>query len=101
MWEQIIEKVILYMIGVFLPIIGGWIWLQWKKMQAIQESLQMILQSSLIDTHDESVKKGYITIYKRRNFDKKYECYKRLGADGVIDDLVAKVRSLEIVTKVE
>lgn len=101
MWEQIIEKVILYMIGVALPFIGGWIWLQWKKMKAIEEALQMILQSSLIDTHDDSVAKGCISIYKRRNFDEKYRCYKTLGADGVIDDLVAKVRSLEIVTKVE
>ena len=101
MWEQIAEKIILYMIGVALPFIGGWIWLQWKKMRAIEQALQMILQSSLIDTHDESVAKGYISIYKRRNFDKKYECYKTLGADGVIDDLVAKVRSLEIVTKVK
>lgn len=101
MWESVIEKTILYMIGVALPVIGGWIWLQWKKMKAIEKALQMILQSSLIDTHDESVAKGCITIYKRRNFDKKYECYKTLGADGVIDDLVATVRSLKIITKVE
>mgnify|MGYP003301262159 CR=1 FL=1 len=31
MWETLIEKVILYMIGVALPFIGGWIALQWKK----------------------------------------------------------------------
>lgn len=99
MWEQIIEKAIIYMIGLALPAIGGWIWLQYKKMQAIEEALQLLLQSSLIDTHDENVPKGTISIYKRRNFDKKYACYKTLGADGVIDDLVARVQSLTIETK--
>lgn len=101
MVTSIVEKVILYMIGLVLPAIGGWIWLQYKKNKAIEKALQMLLQSSLIDTHDECVKNGCIPIYKRRNFDKKYECYKTLGADGVIDDLVAKVHSLTIVTKVD
>lgn len=96
MIEAIIEKIILYAVGVTLPAIGGWIWVQWKKMKAIEGGLQALLRAELIRSHDHYTTKGYMPIYARENYDNCYKHYKTLGADGVIDDLVNEVHSLPI-----
>lgn len=101
MWEQIIEKIILYMIGVALPFIGGWIALQWKKTKAIEGGLQALLRAELIRSHDQYTNKGYMPIYARENYDNCYKHYKTLGADGVIDDLVSEIHSLPLKERVK
>lgn len=41
-----------------------------------------------------AVEKGYIPIYERENLEHMYDEYKALGGNGVIEDLVEKLRDL-------
>ena len=82
------------MIGAALPAICGWIVVQYKKTKAIEGGLQALLRAELIRSHDNYTGKGYMPIYARENYDNCYKHYKTLGADGVIDDLVAEVHKL-------
>lgn len=96
MLDNIVEKIVLYMVGAFLPLISGWIVLQWRKIKAIEGGLQALLRAELIRSHDHYTTKGFMPIYARENYDNCYKHYKTLGADGVIDDLVNEIRSLPI-----
>ena len=99
MWEQFVDALFKYAIDALVCGLASWAVVQWRKLNALQDGLQSMLQLSLIQTHDKRVAQGNISMYERKNFDKRYDSYKILGADGVIDSLVAEVQQLPITTR--
>lgn len=99
MVDEIYGMLIKYIVDALVCGLASWAVFQWRKLNALQDGLQSMLQLSLIQTHDKCVEQGHISMYERKNFDKRYNSYKILGADGVIDSLVDEVRQLPIKTK--
>ena len=96
MIEQITSAVINHAADAVVFGLASCMVILWKKLNALLEGLQSMLQMSLIQTNEKCVREGYITLYERQNFDKRYNSYKTLGADGVIDTLVEEVQKLPI-----
>lgn len=99
MIAEFVDMFLKYAMNALICGLASWAAFQWRKLNALQDGLQSMLQLSLIQTHDKCVEQGNISMYERKNFDKRYNSYKILGADGVIDSLVEEVRRLPIKTK--
>ena len=94
--ENLMNQAIAYIFSGILAGIGSWSFIQWKKIEAVQTGLQALLRDNLIRSNREFVKQGYVGIAERDSFENCYRAYKGLGADGVIDDIVAQVRALPL-----
>ena len=63
----------------------------------LQKALQALLKDRIIQMYNYYYKDtGYIPMYARESLDHMYEEYKNLGGNGVIDSLVAKLKTLDI-----
>ena len=63
----------------------------------LQKALQALLRDRIIQMYNYYYKDaGYIPMYARESLDHMYEEYKNLGGNGVIDSLVAKLKTLDI-----
>ncbi len=66
-----------------------------KRQDAIQTGLQALLRDRIIQVYNHYVtEKKWIPIYAKDSIVSCYESYENLGANGVIDDLMAEIKAL-------
>lgn len=64
------------------------------RQSAVEKGVQALLRAGIIGLYNKYIEKGYIPIYERENLEHMYDEYKALGGNGVIEDLVEKLRDL-------
>ena len=64
------------------------------KTKAIQLGIQALLRDRLIAEYNNALRKGYAHIYDKENFENMYKQYHELGANGVMDELRDKYKTL-------
>ena len=66
-----------------------------KRQNALQTGLQALLRDRIIQSYNHYVtEKKWIPIYAKDSLVSCYESYENLGANGVIDDLMAEIKAL-------
>lgn len=58
-----------------------------KHEKALEDGVQSLLRSQLIEYHDKYVEKGYCPIYAKEAARRSYEAYHVLGGNGVVTKL--------------
>lgn len=58
--------------------------------------LQALLRDQLIHNYNHYVDKGYAPIYAKENFENMWLQYHNLGANGVMDDIHERFKTLPI-----
>jgi len=61
---------------------------------AIQRGVQALLRAQIIQVYNVYMVRGYLPIYERENIEELYEQYKALSGNGVIADLIEKLKEL-------
>lgn len=64
------------------------------RQRAVEKGVQALLRAEIIRIYNKYMEKGYIPIYERENLEHLYAEYKALGGNGVIEDLIDKLREL-------
>ena len=67
-----------------------------KKTESVQLGVQALLRDRLYSTYLKYAEKGYAPIYAKENFEKMYNQYHTLGANGVMDDIYRKFMALPL-----
>ncbi len=96
MVEQILNAVLNHLADALVYGTASCLFIVWRMICALRSGLQALLRDRMIQAHDHYTEKGFMPIYARENFDNCYKSYKGLGADGVIDELVAEIHALPI-----
>lgn len=66
-----------------------------KRRAALNKGVQALLRDRIIQSYNHYVKeKKWIPIYAKESLVASYESYEALGANGVIDDLMAEIKAL-------
>lgn len=60
----------------------------------LRKGLQALLRDRLLEKGTDHVKKGFITISNKDNYDNMYRTYHSLGKNGVMDTLYSEVMTL-------
>lgn len=60
----------------------------------LKKGVQALLRNNLLNQHDTYIKKGYISIADKENYDNMYKCYHDLGKNGVMDNCYKEIMSL-------
>lgn len=78
--------------------IGIWLYRQYqkqlKKWEIRDEATKTLLSSHIIDAYERSKIRGYFPLYERYNVEAMYKSYKDHGANGSMDDIMAKMKSM-------
>lgn len=93
------ESIVIAVIEMLVMMFIGFIFARLKKhredMQAISKGLQSMLRNQIIREYNYYVvDRGWIPIYAKDSVMSCYEAYEKLGTNGVIDDLIEKIREL-------
>ncbi|MEG2457766.1 MAG: hypothetical protein RSB41_02625 [Bacilli bacterium] len=67
-----------------------------KKIEKMQEGIQVLLKIRIIDTYTNIIKNEYITYNEKELILEMYKSYKSLGGNGVIKGLIEKIDTLEV-----
>lgn len=65
-----------------------------KRERAMQDGLQSLLRSKIIDYHDKYMERGYCPIYAKETIRRSYEAYHDLGGNGVVTKLYNDLMAL-------
>lgn len=64
------------------------------RQHAVEKGVQALLRAEIIRIYNKYIEKRSIPIYERENLEHLYAEYKALGGNGVIEDLIDKLRDL-------
>lgn len=93
--EEILINVLSVAIGGLLTYIVTELRGRKRKQDALRAGLQALLRDRIIQSYNHFVKeKKWIPIYAKESLLASYESYEALGANGVIDDLMAEINAL-------
>lgn len=65
-----------------------------ERQMAIEEGMQALLRTSIIDQHNKWKDQGYFPIYARENVDFLSQAYFKLKGNGVVPDLLETLKKL-------
>lgn len=94
MVETLINEAAKYFFHLALVGVCGVIALIWRRIQAMQTGVQMLLMDRLIQEHDFYMEKQSIPVFKKAMFKKKHDAYIGLGVNGVLDHDFEEVMAL-------
>lgn len=97
--DGIIKDIVHFLVGSILTAASAYAYQVRRENSALKTGLQALLRDRLIQSHDHFCALGHIPVYARQSIENCYQAYKGLGADGVIDDIMAEIRALPIVNK--
>lgn len=89
-WIEAAFALIVASMGVFYKRVCG----KLAEQTAIKAGMQALLRDRIIQTYNYHTEKGYCAIYEKDNIMNMYQQYHKLGANGVIDDMVQEVINL-------
>lgn len=93
--EELLINVLSGALGILLTYIVTELRARKKKQDALREGLQALLRDRIIEAYNHYVvEKKWIPIYAKESLVDSYESYEALGANGVIDDLMAEIKAL-------
>ena len=95
MGKEILTSILSAGMGMLLTYIFTELRARKKRPDAIQTGLQALLRDRIIQVYNHYVtEKKWIPIYAKDSIVSCYESYENLGANGVIDDLMAEIKAL-------
>ena len=95
MGEEILTNILSVVLGGLLTYVVTEIRAREKMRDALRTGLQALLRDRIIQSYNYFVKeKKWIPIYAEESITACYESYEALGANGVIDDLMAEIKAL-------
>lgn len=95
MGKEILTSILSAGMGMLLTYIFTGLRARNKRQDAIQTGLQALLRDRIIQVYNHYVtEKKWIPIYAKDSIVSCYESYENLGANGVIDDLMAEIKAL-------
>ena len=95
MVKEILTSILSAGMGMLLTYIFTELRARQKRQDAIQTGLQALLRDRIIQVYNHYVtEKKWIPIYAKDSIVSCYESYENLGANGVIDDLMAEIKAL-------
>ena len=95
MGKEILTSILSAGMGMLLTYIFTGLRARKKRQDAIQTGLQALLRDRIIQVYNHYVtEKKWIPIYAKDSIVSCYESYENLGANGVIDDLMAEIKAL-------
>lgn len=83
-WTQIIF---------FISLLGGF----YSYSRAMIRATKCSLRNDILSIYDRAIKRGQITKFELSAINLSYEQYKKLKGNSFVDDLVKKVKNLEII----
>ena len=94
-FTEVLDKLASMAIGALVTYVITEIRARKKMNEALKEGLQALLRDRIIQAYNHYVKeKKWIPIYAKESLVASYESYEALGANGVIDDLMAEINAL-------
>ena len=94
-FTEVLDKLASMIIGAMVTYVITEIRARKKMNEALKEGLQALLRDRIIQSYNHFVKeKKWIPIYAKESLLASYESYEALGANGVIDDLMAEINAL-------
>ena len=95
MGKEILTSILSAGMGMLLTYIFTGLRARNKRQDATQTGLQALLRDRIIQVYNHYVtEKKWIPIYAKDSIVSCYESYENLGANGVIDDLMAEIKAL-------
>lgn len=94
MIDLLINEAIKYFFHIALVGVCGIVALIWKRLQAMQTGVQMLLMDRLVQEHDFYMERKSIPILKKAMFKKKHDAYIGLGVNGILDHDYEEIMSL-------
>ena len=67
-----------------------------NEMEALKEGMCAMLRIKLIEQHDKWMERGTIPFYALENWAKMFSIYKKLGGNGVVDQMSKEIKSLPV-----
>ena len=64
--------------------------------EALKEGMCAILRIKLIEQHDKWTEAHYIPFYALENWDRMFSVYKKLGGNGVVEQMCSEVKRLPV-----
>ena len=72
-----------------------------KREKALQDGVESLLRSQLIEYHDKYTDRGFCPIYAKEAARRSYEAYHALGGNGVITSLYEEIMELPVGPKAD
>lgn len=94
MAEMLMSQAVTYFFHLALVGLCGAMALIWKRIQAMQLGMQMLLMDRLMQEHDHYVELGYMPLHKKAAYKKKHDAYLGLGVNGILDQPYEEVMKL-------
>lgn len=95
MGKEILTSILSAGLGMLLTYIFTELRTRKKRQNDLQTGLQALLRDRIIQSYNHYVtEKKWIPIYAKDSLVSCYESYENLGANGVIDDLMAEIKAL-------
>lgn len=66
------------------------------EMEALKEGMCAILRIKLIEQHDKWAERGAIPFYALENWSKMFSIYKKLGGNGVVEQMDKEIKALSV-----
>lgn len=88
-------------ISVFTLLFGSGVlvslWNTIKGINTLKLGMQSILRDRLLQVHAQYKNNGHISYQEMNNILNMYDMYHKLGANGVMDEIIEEIRSIPIV----
>lgn len=94
MWQEILEKVIGWLVPFILgsAVSGFVLWKKWGK--AVVLGIQCLLRAEIIRQHEKWTKLRYCPLYAKEALTREYKAYHALGGNDVATSLYKEVMEL-------
>jgi len=96
MWNEIVMKSILTIVGLITTGVIGYLIARVKEYKTLKEGLKCLLRSNITSKYYVYKELKEIPHYEKENMLYMYEQYKNMGGNSFIDDIMEEIKDLPI-----
>lgn len=94
MKDIIVKYLITALLGIIFTFLCGVVKKLWADEKALKKGTQSLLRADIIRCYEKYSERGHCPIYARDALNLEYEAYHNLGANGIITELMNRLREL-------